>query len=131
LFEQNFAFTNDKCMPLNEPLCAWFGFLDGQRFRIFSSAKFFYRADVAFRFIRQANDCAKIDKRGIETRCIVSGNKLRGVLPEFFAADCGINRGAHIEQTGEHARGIRFDNWDRLIESKCCDGVCRIAANAG
>jgi hypothetical protein len=55
---------------------------------------------------------------------------LRGIYPQFFAADRGIDRGAHVEQPCEHARAIRFDNWDRLIESKGSDCVCRVAANA-
>lgn len=117
-------------MSFDELLCAGFGFLDGQRFRIFSAAKFFYRADVAFRFVRQANERAQIDKRGIETRCIASGNKLRGALPEFFAANRRIDRGARVEQSCEHTRAIHFDNWHWLMKSKSRDCVRRIAANA-
>ena len=117
-------------MSFDKSLCAGFGFLDGQGLRIFSAAKFFYRADVAFRFVRQANECAQIDKRGIKMRCIASGNKLCGALPESFAADRRINRGAHVKQAGEQTRGIRFDNWNRLMKSKSRDCVRRIAASA-
>lgn len=130
LLEQNLAVANDQCVSLDQSLCAGFGFLDGQVFRIFSAAEFFYRADVAFRFVRQANERAQIDKRGIKTRCIASGNKLCGALPEFFAADRRINRGAHVKQAGEQTRGIRFDNWNWLMKSKSRDCVRRIAANA-
>src|SRR4029077_16707004 len=97
---------------------------------IFSAAKFFYRADVAFRFVRQANQRSQIDKRGIETRRMASGKKLCGALPEFFAADRRVYRDAHVKQAGEQTRGIRFDNWNRLIKSKSRDSVRRIAANA-
>ena len=117
-------------MSFDKPFCAGFGFLDGQGFRIFSAAKFFHRADVAFRFVRQANERAQIDKRGIKTRCMASGKKLCGALPEFFAADRRINRGAHVKQAGEQTRGIRFHNWNRLMKSKGRDCVRRIAANA-
>jgi hypothetical protein len=54
---------------------------------------------------------------------------LRGKRPEFFAADCGIDRGAHVEQSGQNTRAIRFDDWDRLIESKGRDCVRDIATN--
>ena len=117
-------------MSFDKPLCAGFGFLDGEGFRIFSAAKVFYRADVAFRFVRQANECAQIDKRGIKTRCMASGNKFCGAIPEFFAADRRIDRGAHVKQASEQARGIRFDNRNRLMKSKSRDCVRRIAANA-
>ena len=117
-------------MSFDKSLCAGFGFLDGQGFRFFSAAKFFYRADVAFRFVRQANERAQINKRGIKTRCIASGNKLCGDLTEFFAAERRINRCPHVKQAGEQTRGIRFDNWNRLMKSKSRDCVRRIAANA-
>ncbi len=118
-------------MSFDESLCSRFGFLDRQLFRIFRAAEFPHRADVAFRFIRQANERAQIDKRGIETRSIAFGNKSRGIFPQFFAADPGIDRGAHVEQPCEHTRTVRFDDWDRLIESKRRDRVCRVTANAG
>jgi hypothetical protein len=117
-------------VSFDKSLCAGFGFLDGQGFRIFGAAKFFYRTDVAFRFVRQTNERAQIHKRGIKTRCIASGNKLCGALPEFFAADRRINRGAHVKQAGEQTRGIRFDNWNRLMKTKSRNCVRRIAANA-
>jgi len=130
LFEQDSAVTNDKCVSFDKSLCARFGFLDGQRSGIFCAAEFLHRADAAFRFIRQANKRAKIDKRGIKTRRVALRDKLRGKRPEFFAADCGIDRGAHVEQSGQNTRAIRFDDWDRLIESKGCDCVRDIATNA-
>jgi hypothetical protein len=117
-------------VSFDKSLCAGFGFLDGQGFRIFSSAKFSYRADVAFRFVRQANERAQIDKRGIKTGCMLSGSKVCGAIPEFFAANRGIDRDAHVKQAGEQTRGIRFDNWNRLMKSKSRDRVRRIAANA-
>jgi hypothetical protein len=131
LFEQNPAVTNDKCVSFDKSLCERFGFLDRQHFRIFCATEFIHRADAAFWFIRHANECAQIDQRGVETRCIAFRNKLRGVPPESFTTDGRINRGAHVEQASEYARAIRFDNWDRLIEGKCCDCVRCIAANAG
>ena len=131
MLEQDPAITNDEYVSFDKSLCARFGFLDGQRFRISCAAKFLHRADAAFRFSRQANERTKIDKRGIETRRIAFGDKLRGIRPEFFAADCRIDRGAHVEQSGQNTRAIRFDDWDRLIESKSCDCVRDIAANAG
>lgn len=118
-------------MSFDKSLCGRSGFLDGQSFRVFCAAKFFYRAYVAFGFIRQANERAQIDKRGIETRCIVFRDKLRGIFPEFFAPDCRINWYADVEQAGEQTRAIRFDNWNRLVESKRRDCVRRIAASAG
>src|SRR4029453_8338726 len=124
------AVANDQCVSFDKSLCAGFGFLDGQGFRISSAAKFFYRADVAFRFVWQANECTQIDKRGIETRCIASGNKLCGAVPEFFAANSRIDRGAHVEQSCEHTRAIRFHNWDWLMKSKSRGCVRRIAADA-
>jgi len=117
-------------VSFDKSLCAGSGFLDGQRFRIFSAAKFFYRTDVAFRFVRQANERSQIDKRGIKTRCMASGNKLCGALPEFFAADRRIYRDTYIKQAGEQTRGIRFDNWNRLMKSKSRDCVRSIAADA-
>jgi hypothetical protein len=131
LFEQNPAVTDDKCVSFDKSLCARFRFLDRQRLRIFCATKFFHRADIAFRFIRQANERAQIDKRGIETRRIACRNKLCSVPPELFTTDCGINRDAYVEQAGQHTRTIRFDNWERLIESKGCDCVRSIAANTG
>jgi len=131
LLEQDPAIVNDEYVFLDESLGARFGFLDGQPFGISCAAEFLHRADAAFRFSRQANNCTKIDKRGIETRRVPAGDKLRGTRPEFFAADCRIDRGAHVEQSGQDTRAIRFDDWDRLIESKGCDCVCYIAANAG
>ena len=122
--------ANDQCVSFDKSLCAGFGFLDGQVLRILSAAKFFYWADVALRFVPQANERAQINKRGIKTRCIASGNKLCGALTEFFAAERRINRGPHVKQAGEQARGIRFDNWNRLKKSKSRDCVRRIAANA-
>jgi len=130
LLEQNPAVTNDKCVSFDKPLCAGFGFLDGQRCGVFCAAEFLHRADATFRFIGQANKGPQIDKRGIETRRIALRDKLRGKRPEFFTADCGIDRGAHVEQSGQNTRAIRFDDWDRLIESKGCDCVRDIAANA-
>jgi hypothetical protein len=130
LLEQNLAVANDQCVSFHKSLCAGFGSLDGQSFRIFREAKFFYRASVAFRFVWQANERAQIDKRGIKTRCIASGNKLCGALPQFFATDRRINRGAHVKQAGEQTRGICFDNWNRLMKSKGRDCVRRIGANA-
>jgi len=130
LLEQNPAVTNDKCVSFDKSLCAGFGFLDGQRSGIFCAAEFLHRADAAFRFIRQANNSTQIDKRGIETRCIARRDNLCGIRPEFFAADCRIDRGAHIEQSGQNTRAIRFDDWHRLIESKGCDCVRDIAASA-
>jgi hypothetical protein len=117
-------------VSFDKSLCAGSGFLDGQNFRIFSAAKFFYRTDVAFWFVRQANERSQIDKCGIKTRCMASGKKLCGAPPEFFAADRGIYRGTHIKQAGEQTRGIRFDNWNRLMKSKSRDCVRRIAADA-
>ena len=105
-------------------------FLMGSALGISCAAEFLHRADAAFRFIRQANKGTKIDKRGIETRRIALGDKLRGIRPEFFAADCRIDRGAHVEQSGQNTRAIRFDDRDRLIESKGCDCVRDITANA-
>jgi hypothetical protein len=68
LLEQNLTVANDQCVSFDKSLCAGSGFLDGQDFRIFSAAKFFYRTDVAFRFARQANERSQIDKGGIKTR---------------------------------------------------------------
>jgi len=130
LFEKNSAVISDECVCFDKSLGARSRFLDWQRFRIFSSAKFFYRTDVAFGSVRYANQRAQIDKRGIETRCIAAGNNLCGALPEFFAADRGISRGTHVKQAGEQTRGIRFDNWNRLMKSKSRYCVRRIAANA-
>jgi hypothetical protein len=130
LLEQNPSVTNDKCVSFDNSLCARFGFLEWQRSGIFCAAEFPYWADIAFRFIRQANKSTQIDKRGIETRCIALRDKLRGKRPEFFAADCGIDGGAHVEQSRQNTRAIRFDDGDRLIESKGCDCVCDIATNA-
>ena len=131
MFEQNFALTNDKCVFLDKSLCARFGFLDRQHFRIFCPAEIIHRADAAFWFSRQANDCAQIDQRGIETHCITFRNKLRGTLPESFTADRRVNRGAHVEQASDDTRAIRFDDRDRLIESKCRECVRCIATNTG
>jgi hypothetical protein len=130
LLEQNLAVANEQCVSFDKSLCAGSEFLDGQDFRIFSAAICFYRTDVAFWFVRQANERAQIDKRGIKTRCITSGNKLCGAFPELFAPDGGINWGAHLKEAGEQTRGIRFDNWNRLMKSKSRDCVRRIAANA-
>src|SRR4030095_4635804 len=99
-------------------------------FLFFRTAEFLHRAEIAFRSIRHANDRAEIDKRGIETRCIAFRDKLRGISPKFFTAHRRIDRGAYVEQPCENTRTIRFDNWDRLIESKRCYGVRRIAATA-
>jgi len=61
---------------------------------------------------------------------MADGNKLGGALPEFFAADRRINRGTYVKQAAEQTRGIRFDNWNRLMESKSRDCVRRIGADA-
>jgi hypothetical protein len=130
LLEQNPAVTNDKCVSFDKSLCARFGFLDGERSGIFCAAEFPHGADAAFWFIRQANKGTKIDKRGIKTRRAALWDELRGMLPEFFAADCRIDRGAYVEQSGQNTRAIRFNDWDRLFVSKGCDCVRDIAANA-
>jgi hypothetical protein len=130
LFEQDPVVTNDKCVSFDKSLCARFGFLDWQGSGIFCAAEFLHRADAAFRFSWQANKGTQIDKRGIITRSVALRDKSRGKCPEFFAADCGIDWRAHIEQPGQNTRAIGFDDWDRLIESKGCDCVCDIAANA-
>jgi hypothetical protein len=131
LLEQDPAVTNDKCVSFDKSLCVRFGFLDGQHSGIFCAAEFLHRADAAFRFIRQANKGTQIDKRGIKMRRVALRDKLRGKRPEFFAADCGIDWGAHVEQSGQNTRAIRFDDWDWLIESKGCECVRDIATNAG
>ena len=131
MLEQNLAVTNDKCVLFDKTLCAWLGFLDGQCSRIFCAAEFLYRTDVAFRFIRQANKCTKIDKRGIKMRRIALRDELRGIRPKFFAADRRIDRDTDIEQSGEHTRAIRFNDWHPLIESEGCNCVRNIAASAG
>jgi len=130
MLEQDPAITKDKCVSFDKSLCARFGFLDGQGFRIFCAAEFLYRADAAFRFIRPTNEGTKVDERRIKTGCIALRDKLRGKRPEFFTADCGIDRGAHVEQSGQNTRAIGFDDWERLIESKGCDCVRDITTNA-
>ena len=131
MLEQDPAITKDKCVSFDKSLCARFGFLDGQGSRIFCAAEFLYRADAAFRFIRSTNKGTKVDERRIKTGCIALRDKLRGKRPEFFAAYRGIDRVAHVEQSGQNTRAIRFDDWDWLIESKGCDCVRDIATNAG
>ncbi len=121
--------TTNTCFSMSR-FVRGLDFLMGSASGISCAAEFLHRADAAFRFIRQANNGTKIDKRGIETRRVALGDKLRGIRPEFFAADCRIDRGAHVEQSGQNTRAIRFDDRDRLIESKGCDCVCDIAANA-
>jgi len=123
--------ANDQCMSFDESLRGRFGFLDRQRFRIFCAAKFFHRTNAAFGLIRHANERTQIDKRGIETRCVTFWDNKRGMVPELFAANCRLDRRAHVEQSGQNTRAICFDNWDGLIESKGRDCVRDIAPNAG
>jgi len=128
--EQDVTAMKHEYVTLDKSLCAPFGFPDRQLLWIFCAAEFLHWAEVAFRFMRQANKRAQIDKRRIETRCIAFRNKSRGIFPQFFAADRGIDRAAHVEQPCEYTRAVRFDNWDRFVESKSRDCVCRISANA-
>lgn len=96
-FEQDPAPTKYKYVFLDQSLRARFGFLNRQRPWIFCAAEFLHGADLAFWFVRQANQCTQIDECGIETCCIAFGDKLRSIFPEFFTTDRRIDRGSHVE----------------------------------
>src|SRR5215475_4537477 len=86
--------------------------------RILCAAQVFDRAHIAFRLPGYANKRAKIQQSGVESRGIGFREKTPCMLPERLPARVGIDRSAKIEKPREHTSCVRFDDWDRLIESK-------------
>ena len=66
-------------------------FLYGECSRIFCAAKRFNRAHIAFRLPGYANERAKIEKCGVESRGIGFWEKARCMLPKRSPARVGID----------------------------------------
>ena len=66
-------------------------FLYGERSRIFCAAKRFNRAHIAFRLPGYANERAKIEECGVESRGIGFWEKTRCMLPKCSPARVGID----------------------------------------
>ena len=121
--------TTNACLSI-ESLCARFGFLDGQRSGIFARQNFFTGQTLHFGLSARQTRAPRSMSAELKRAALRFGTSCAANASEFFAADCGIDRGAHVEQSGQNTRAIRFDDWDRLIESKGCDCVRDIATNA-
>ncbi len=63
----------------------------GECSRIFCAAKRFNRAHIAFRLPGYANERAKIEKCGVESRGIGFWEKTRCMLPKRSPAQVGID----------------------------------------
>ena len=72
-FEKNFVLPDNIDMIFGEPSRPWMSFLHRKDSGIYCATKSFHRTNLAFRFARQTDERAKIDKRGVE----MSGMALR------------------------------------------------------
>jgi hypothetical protein len=91
LLEQNPAAPNDQCVLFDELLRFGSRFPYGKRSRIFCAAKRFNRAHIAFWLPSYANERAKIEKCGVESRGVGFWKKTRCMLPQCSLAQVGID----------------------------------------
>jgi hypothetical protein len=62
---------------------------------------------------------------------VPSRQKLGRVRPELFASASGVDWSLQIEEPGENAGDVCFDQRDRLVESKGRDCIRGVTADAG
>jgi len=118
LLEQNPAATYDYCMRLDESCRFGPRISYGECSGISCAAKRFNRADIAFRLPGYANERAKIEKCGVESRGFGFWKKARRVLPKGFSSGVRIDGFAQIEKPRQNPSGVGLDDRDRLIEGK-------------
>jgi hypothetical protein len=82
LLEQNLAAPNDYCMCFDQSFCFGSRIPYGECSWIFCATKRFNRAQIAFRLPGYANESAKIEKCGVESRRIGFWHKAHCMLPQ-------------------------------------------------
>ena len=81
--------------------------------------------------MRGANKGAEIHHRVLEIARPVLGNELCRKFPQFLPTMGRINWRANIEEAGENASGVGFDDGQRFVECENCDCVCCVPADSG
>jgi len=80
---------------------------------------------------RTADESAQFHERRVMSAGIVARQELRGGGPEQLASGARVDRHLQVEDAGENAGDVCFDDRDRSVEGERGDGVCRITANSG
>jgi len=99
--------------------------------RFFCATKRFDGAYIAFRLPGYANESAKIEKCGVESRGIRSWEKTRFTLPKRFPARVRIDRFPQIEKPRQNASGVGLNDWNASIERETGHRMRGVSADAG
>lgn len=105
-------------------------FLPGQDDRFGCAAENFQGTDFTLG-PRTADERAQFHKRRIMLAGISAREDLRSGGPELLAAGARVDRRLQIEETGEDAGDVRFDDRDRLGEGEGRNGIRGVSANSG
>jgi hypothetical protein len=130
LLEKDAAAPQGKAVML----CAKFEgcprFFSGQNPWFGCAAENFHRTDFTLG-PRTADERAQFHERGIMLAGIAVREKLRRCGPELLAPGTRIDRCLQIDEAGEDAGDVRFDDRDRLFEGERGNGIRGISANSG
>jgi hypothetical protein len=129
LLEQNFVLPDGKQMGLNEPPYWRSRFFDWKNLGVGRAAEFSDRTDGALWLSGETNERTKIDKRGVINARGAFWQKRSSVIPDRFASGGLVDWLSEIEDTGQGASRVGFNNWDCLIERERGDGVCGVSAD--
>jgi hypothetical protein len=94
------------------------------------TAKFFHRTNLAARIANGANERSQIHHRVLKIARALPGNQFCRRFPYLSSARARIDWIANIEESGENAAGVCFDERQRLIESEHRNCVGSVAADS-
>lgn len=130
LFEENALATNGEGVMFGEKAQRRARPFSGQGCRFGRSAKTFDWAGRTF-WPRGADERAEFHEGRVMLAGVVPGKEFRGQRPQLFAPGACINRRLHVEEPGQDASDVCFDDWHGLIERERGDSVRRVTAYAG
>lgn len=112
LLEKNSMTMEDESVCFDEGFWRRREFFDWESLRILRAAKFVYRTNSTFGRACRADERAEVHERRIMRCGAARGEKIGRVTPNCFAASGCIDRIAYVEQAGDDAGDVCFDQWN-------------------
>ena len=129
LFEENLLLAQGKGVMFGPKLQDGSRFLSGENGGFGGPAEAFHGARFTSRSCL-ADEGAQFHERGVMPASVSARQEARGRRPEMLASRARVDGRLQVEQTGEDAGDVCFDDWSRSVEREGGHGVCRVTANA-
>lgn len=129
LFEQDATAAQREAVMLGAKLQRWTCFFSWQDRGIAGPAESFHRTGLAL-WAGTADQRAQFHEGGVVTARVPSRQELGGGGPQAFASGVRVDWRSDVEDPGEDAGDICFDDRNGSVECEGGNGVCRVTADA-